>query len=51
MQKNFSGLSGLGKIHSICNDTIILTNHLQLHMSQRYAPKVLAAFACNRVSK
>lgn len=44
-------LVSLEKIHSICNDTIILTNNLQLHMSQRYAPKVLAAFARSRVSR
>lgn len=44
-------LVSLEKIHSICDDTIILTNHLQLHMSQRYAPKVLVAFARSRVSK
>lgn len=44
-------LVSLEKIHSICNDTITLTNHLQLHMSQRYAPKVLAAFACSRISR
>ena len=44
-------LVSLEKIQSICDDTIILVNHLQLHMSQRYAPKVLAAFAHSRVSK
>ena len=44
-------LVSLEKIHSICNDTIHLTNHIQLHMSQRYAPKVLAAFARSRVSR
>ena len=44
-------LVSLEKIHSICDDTIILVNHLQLHMSQRYAPKVLAAFARSRVSR
>lgn len=44
-------LVSLEKIYSICEDTIILVNHLQLHMSQRYAPKILAAFARNRISK
>ncbi len=44
-------LVSLEKIHSICNDTIHLTNHIPLHMSQRYAPKVLAAFARSRVSR
>lgn len=39
------------KIHSICDNTIILTNQIQLHMSQRYAPKVLAAFTCSRISR
>lgn len=39
------------KIHSICNNTLILTNKIQLHMSQRYAPRVLAAFACSRNSR
>lgn len=41
----------LEKIHSICDDTIILTNHLQLHMSQRYALKTLAAFERSRVPR
>ena len=41
----------LGKIHSICDDTIILANQFQLHMSQRYAPKVLAAFARYHISQ
>lgn len=44
-------LVSLEKIQSICNDTIHLTNHIQLHMSQRYAPKVLAAFARCRVPR
>ena len=44
-------LVSLEKIHSICGDTIILTNHLQLHMSQRYAPKVLATFSRNRTMR
>ena len=44
-------LVSLKKIYSICSDTIILANHIQLHMSQRYAPKVLAAFARSRVSR
>ena len=39
------------KIHSICNNTLILTNQIQLHMSQRYAPRVLAAFARSRISR
>ena len=44
-------LVSLGKVKSICDNTIYLTNHIQLHMSQRYAPKVLAAFARSRVSR
>ena len=44
-------LVSLKKIYSICSDTIILANHIQLHMSQRYAPKVLAAFSRSRVSR
>lgn len=44
-------LVSLGKIHSICNDTIILANQLQLHMSQRYAPRVLSAFTRSRISR
>lgn len=44
-------LVSLEKIQSICDNTIHLTNHIQLHMSQRYAPKVLAAFARSRVSR
>ena len=44
-------LVSLGKIHSICDDTIILANQFQLHMSQRYAPKVLAAFARCHISR
>ena len=44
-------LVSLEKIQSICNDTIHLTNHIQLHMSQRYAPKVLTAFARSRVPR
>ncbi len=44
-------LVSLEKIQSICDNTIYLTNHIQLHMSQRYAPKVLAAFARSRISR
>lgn len=44
-------LVSLAKIHSICDDNIILINHLRLHMSQRYAPKVLAAFAGSRIAR
>lgn len=44
-------LVSLEKIHSICDDTIILVNQLPLHMSQRYAPKVLAAFLRNRIMR
>jgi DNA-binding LytR/AlgR family response regulator len=44
-------LVSLKKIHSICNDTIILINNQQLHISQRYVPKVLAAFASSRISR
>lgn len=43
-------LVSLEKIQRICDNTIHLTNHTQLHMSQRYAPKVLAAFASRRIS-
>lgn len=46
-----SCLVSLDKIQSICNNTITLMNQIQLHMSQRYAPKVLASFARNQVSK
>ncbi|WP_286153235.1 LytTR family DNA-binding domain-containing protein [Sporofaciens musculi] len=42
-------LVSLEKIHSIYDNTIILTNNLQLRMSQRYAPKLLASFACTRI--
>lgn len=44
-------LVSLEKIHSIYNDTIILINQLPLHMSQRYAPKVLATFSRNRTMR
>ena len=44
-------LVSLSKIHSIYDDTIILINSQQLHMSQRYAPKVLASFVHSRVSR
>ena len=44
-------LVSLEKIQRICDNTIHLTNHTQLHMSQRYAPKVLAAFAHRRISR
>lgn len=44
-------LVSLEKIHSICDDTIILINQLPLHMSQRYAPKVLATFSHTRVMR
>ena len=44
-------LVSLKKILSICNDTIILINNQQLHISQRYVPKVLAAFASSRISR
>lgn len=44
-------LVSLEKIQSIYGDTIHLSNHIQLHMSQRYAPKVLAAFARCRISR
>ena len=44
-------LVSLPKVYSICNNTINLTNHLQLHMSQRYAPTVLASFTRSRISR
>ena len=44
-------LVSLEKIQRICGNTIHLTNHTQLHMSQRYAPKVLAAFARYHISQ
>lgn len=44
-------LVSLEKIQRICDNTIHLTNHTQIHMSQRYAPKVLAAFARRRISR
>ena len=44
-------LVSLKRILSICNDTIILINNQQLHISQRYAPKVLATFASSRISR
>lgn len=44
-------LVSLKKIHSICEDTIVLINNQQLHISQRYIPKVLAAFASSRISR
>ena len=48
---NQSCLISLDKLQSICNNTITLVNQVKLHMSQRYAPIVLAAFSHNRVSK
>ncbi len=48
---NQSCIVNLGKIRSICNDTITLINNTQLHMSHLYAPKVLIAFSCNSISK
>lgn len=48
---NQSCLVSLDKIQNICNNTITLTNQIQLHMSQRYAPKVLAVFSCNQLKK
>ena len=44
-------LVSLEKIQRICDNTVHLTNHTQIHMSQRYAPKVLAAFARLRISR
>lgn len=44
---NQSCIVSLRRIKSICNSTITLTNDVQLHMSQYYAPKVLIAFSCN----
>lgn len=46
-----SCLVSLDKIQSIRNNTITLINLTQLHMSQRYAPKVLAAFNHNRFTR
>lgn len=48
---NQSCIVSLGKIRSICNNTITLVNNVQLHMSQHYAPKVLIAFSNSGVSK
>lgn len=48
---NQSCLVSIHKIQNICKNTITLINEIQLHMSQRYAPKVLAAFARSRVSR
>lgn len=48
---NQSCLVSLDKIQDIHNQTITLKNQTKLHMSQRYAPKVLAAFTCNRSVK
>lgn len=44
---NQSCIVSVGRIKSICNNTITLTNDVQLHMSQYYAPKVLIAFSRN----
>lgn len=44
---NQSCIVSLGKIRSISKNTITLVNNIQLHMSQRYAPKVLIAFSNN----
>lgn len=48
---NQSCLVSLDKIQSICNNTITLTNQVQLHMSQRYTPKILVAFTRKRTLK
>jgi len=48
---NQSSLVSVRKIRSICDNTITLVNGIQLHMSQRYAPKVLASFSHNNISK
>lgn len=45
-----SCLVSVRRIKSIDGNTITLKNSIQLHMSQRYAPKVLAAFSRNNVS-
>ena len=45
-----SCLVSVGRIKSIDGNTLTLKNGIQLHMSQRYAPKVLAAFSRNNVS-
>lgn len=42
---NQSCIVSLGKIRSICNNTITLVNDVHLHMSQLCAPKVLIAFS------
>lgn len=44
-------LVSLQKIQAIIQDTIILDNNVELHMSRRYAPQVLAAFKSEYVSK
>lgn len=48
---NQSCIVSLGKIRSICNNTITLVNNMELHMSQHYAPKVLIAFSNNNTLK
>lgn len=44
---NQSCIVSLKKIKSICNNNIILSNNEVLHMSRKYAPKVLVAFSHN----
>lgn len=42
---NQSCIVNLGKIRSIRNNDITLINHVRLHMSQHYTPRVLIAFS------
>lgn len=51
MKCNQSCLVSLDRIQSIHNNTIILTNNVQLHMSQRYTPKILTGFTHRHVAK
>lgn len=46
---NQSCIVSLTQIKSICNDDIILSNNVKLHMSRNYAPKVLIAFSRNNL--
>lgn len=41
---NQSCIVSLAKIKSICNSDIILTNNEIVHMSRKYAPKIITAF-------
>lgn len=51
MKCNQSCLVSLDKIQRIHNNTITLTNQVQLHMSQHYTPKILMGFTYKHVTK